>query len=85
MRIELLVVGFVEDLGLDSHVVEQTFGDCAVRRGTFNRLRPAVAQQQPFADAEFVAPRVSAEIVMIFENENAGIGAGLLAEEVCGG
>ena len=39
--------------------------------GRHHRLRAAVAQQQPVADAELAAARVAAEIVVVVEDQDA--------------
>ena len=39
--------------------------------GRHHRLRAAVAQQQPVADAELAAARVAAEVVVVVEDQDA--------------
>ena len=45
-------------------------------------LRAAVAEDHALAGVKFVAPRVTAEIVVIFEDQNLGFRSGHLAEEI---
>ena len=80
MRVEFLVIGLVEFFGLDSEILQNGLGDRAVLRRTFDRLGAAVTQKQALAHAKLVAPGVAAEVVVIVENENAGISG----QPVCG-
>ena len=41
------------------------------RLGRLQRLGPAVTEQQPVADLEFVALGVSAEIIVVVEDQDA--------------
>ncbi len=78
---EIPVVVVVELLHVNAHVGQQTLGLGAVKRGAFNRLG-AVTEQQPVSRVELFPSGVPAEVVVRFENQDARIGAGLLAEEV---
>lgn len=82
MRVQLLVVGFVKDLGFNPQVSENFLRHVTVFRRALNGLGSAVAQQQASSDAEFVAASVSAKIVVIIKDQNARTRAGLLAVEV---
>src|ERR1019366_6562103 len=78
---EIPVVVVVELLHVNAHVGQQTLGLGAVERGAFNRLG-TVTEQQPVARVELFLRGVPAEVVVRFENQDARICAGLLAEEV---
>ena len=82
MRVKFLVVGLVKLFRLDPQIFEDALGYVAVLGRTFDRLGAAVAQEQTLADAKLVAPGVSAEVVVIVEDENAGFRSGLFAIEV---
>ena len=82
MRIELLVVGAIETPCLNAKFRQQSFCNCTVRGRTLNRLRAAIAQQQPLSYAKFVALGVAAEIVMVVENKDASFRGRGLAEKV---
>ena len=60
---------------------EQRTRDRAVRRRAVDGERAAVADQRATADPELVAARVSAEVVVVVEDEDARGGAGNLAKE----
>src|SRR5207248_7250785 len=69
--IQFLVVSFIKFLYINSEFVQNRFCNLAVFARTLNRLRPAIRQQESSAHFKFVTPRVSAEIVMAVENQNA--------------
>jgi len=52
--------------------------------GTFDALRSAVTQQRSSSGAEFVAPDMSTEIVVIVQDENASVFARAFAIEIGG-
>src|ERR1039457_3829872 len=81
MRVQLLVVGFVKDLGFNPQVSENFLRHVTVFRRALNGLGSAVAQQQASSDAEFVAASVSTKIVVIIKNQNAQPRPVLRAEE----
>ena len=62
--------------------VEHALGDRAVVVGALDRLRAAVAEHHAVAGGELVALGVSAEVVVIVEDEDARLVAGLLAIEI---
>src|SRR5206468_3668180 len=59
---------------------EQRARDRAVRRRTVDGERAPVADQRAAADPELVTARVTTEVVVVVEDENARGGAGRLAE-----
>src|SRR5215471_17168942 len=80
----------VEALGrqrrrVDAQRCEEPAGLRAVRCRRRDRVRTAVAEQEPSADAELIACGVPAEVVVVVEEQDARIVASLLAEEVRGG
>ncbi len=64
--------------------MQQALRDFAVFSGTLDGLRPAVAQEQAPANAEFVALGMTSKVVVIIENQNSCILAGPLPEKVRG-
>ena len=67
---------------VDAQRRQEPAGLRAVRRRRRDCVRAAVAKQQLSAGAELVARRVTAEVVVVVEEQDAGVVAGLLAEEV---
>ena len=57
----------------------------AVFSRALDRLGAAISQQQPAAEAKFVAFRVAAEIIVLVENQNSRALPGFFATEVRGG
>jgi len=68
-------------LYVDAYVGQQALALRAVERWTFNRLR-AITEQHPVSRVELLPLRVPAKVIVRFENQNARIGASLLAEEM---
>jgi len=79
--VELLIEILVEAVGLDAKLLQQPLGFGAVARRSFNGLGPSVAEQQAITGAELVALRVPAEIVVILQDQNARVVAGILPIE----
>src|SRR5579884_4167504 len=84
MRIKLLIVRLVEDLRLNAQFFQKFFGDRAVLRWTLNGLSSTIAQQQAPGNAEFISPRMPAEIVVVIQDQNARTFPCMLAEKVSG-
>ena len=78
MRVEFLIVSLVELFRIDPQIFQDSLCHIAVLRRAFDRLGAAVADEKVIADAKFVALGVSAEVVVIVEDENAGTSAGRL-------
>ncbi len=79
-RVELAIEGRIPARVFDAERLQQPVDGLAEQRlGRLQRLGPAVTDQQPFADAEFVAFGVSSEIVVILEDQDAGLGTVRLA------
>ncbi len=85
MSVELLVVGLVEAGGVDAEVFEYAFSNRTVVVRALDGLRASVAEQHTIAGAELVALGVTAEIVVIIEDEHSRVGTGLSAIKVGGG
>src|SRR5258705_9479101 len=78
VAVKLLIVGFVESACVDAQIFQNTAGHVAVLSRTFNRLGSTIAKQHSAARLKLVALGMSAEIVVIVENENAAFLARLL-------
>ena len=83
--IEIPVKIFRKAGDFDSQFFNHAFRHRAVRLGALDRVGAPVADQGSLADAEFVALGVSAEVVVVFEDEDARVRAGVLAIEMRGG
>ena len=72
---------WIDDLA-PARNVDAEFGDeplaTALWRGTVDRERAAVANERPVAGRELVAPGVTAEVVVVVEDEDAGRGPSCL-------
>ena len=68
-------------MDVNAHVGQQALGLRAIERRAFNRLGP-VTDQQAVSHVELFARGVPAEVVVRFEDQNAGVSPGLLAEEM---
>ena len=68
VRVQLLIVGLVKGLRLNSEISEDVFGNFTVIRGTLDGLRASITQQQPAPDAKLITPGVAAKVVVIIEN-----------------
>ncbi len=70
--VERALEGGLEPLDLDTELAQQRLGHVAVVsvRG-IDQLAAAVADQQPTIEGELVAPGVTAEIVVVVEDEDA--------------
>ena len=80
--IERPVEVLAEAVGLDPERLHQCMHDGGeVCRGGLQRLAPAVADQPALADGELVAARVSAEVIVIVQHEDARVGTVALAVE----
>src|SRR5215472_18834907 len=82
--IEVLIEIFVEAIDLDAEFLQQTKRFFAVVMRSLKRLSSAVSNQQPLAGLKLIAFGVSAEIVVIVEDENLRLRSRKFAEEVCG-
>src|SRR5579872_5145899 len=69
-REELLVVILIEALDVDAEFLQQSLGGRAVVCRSLDRLRAAVAEQQPVSRAKLVALRMAAKVIVIVEDEN---------------
>src|SRR5208283_164887 len=85
MAVKLPIVGLVKLPRIDAEFFEQPFCIRAVASGTFDGLRAAVAEKHSAGHLELVALGVSAEIVVVVQNQNFRTLPHLLAETVgCG-
>ena len=75
----------VVTLPVDPDLLEQPAGDISVLRGRFHVEGSAVHQVGPPVEVELVAFGMPAEIVVVVEKQDAGVGAGLLREVMGGG
>src|SRR6266481_1557610 len=82
MGIKFLIVSLIETLGFNPQLFEDLFRHLTVFPGALDRLSPTVAQKQPLAHLKLVASRMPAEVVVIVENQNSGLGSRLLAIEI---
>src|SRR5262249_30723197 len=82
--VQRLVERLVELLYIDAEVVKHALGNVTVVAGAFDGLRSAVAKDEPAIHSKFIALGVSAEVVVIVENQNARIAAYLLTIKVRG-
>src|SRR5271157_2377251 len=85
LGIKFLVIRLVEDRSVDAEIGEQGLSDLAVLVGTLDRLRASVAEHHAIGGGELVALGVSSEVVVIVEDEDARLVAGLPAIEVGSG
>src|SRR2546430_4061443 len=60
--------------GVNAKIVHRFVSHLAVRKRRLNGPCAAVAKQQPAAGTKLIALGVAAEIIVIVENENAGVG-----------
>ena len=70
--LEIAIVILIEVLRLDAEINEQLLGLRAVKFRASDRLRAAVADDRAPAGVEFVATRVAAKIVVVFEDQDLG-------------
>ncbi len=77
--IEILVEIFRIRGNIDAQLLDHPLGDGAVGSGTLDRESAAKAEAESVVDAEFVALGVSAKVVVVVEDENAGLVAHRLA------
>src|SRR2546426_10948081 len=70
-RIQLLIEGLIELLYINTQFRQEILGDLAVLGWTLDRLRSPVAKQLASAGLKLIALGVSAEVVMIVQNQNA--------------
>ncbi len=84
LRIEFLIVGLIKPFGPYPDFGDQCFCNVAVLSGTFDGLRPAVAQHHASAGAKFIALGVAAKIIVIVEDQNPRALPGALAEKIGG-
>ncbi len=78
------VVELKELVGVDAQIGQNALGDIAPVFPSFDRLRPAVADQGSASELELVALGVAAEVVMIVEHQNARVRARGLPKEIRG-
>ena len=69
-----MIVGGFKSLRIDAEVSEQALSDGTVRTGIFERLAAAVADDRAAIELELIALRVTAEIIVIVENQDTRIG-----------
>ena len=72
-------------LPVDPDLLEQAFRDLAVLRGRLDVQGAAVHQVGPAVEPELVAFRVAAEVIVVVEDQDAGIRSRLFREVVRGG
>src|SRR6202166_5298941 len=82
IEISVVILGIGSDV--DAQFFNQATRFLAVGSGALDRIRSAEAETEGVADAELVALGVSAKVVVVIENENAGVRASRLAIEVSG-
>src|SRR5690606_38407201 len=70
---EALVEVLVKPVDVYGDVLEQPSGGRRVAAGRVDRLAAAVADQRPPPHGELVAPGMAAEVVVVVEDEDAGI------------
>ena len=80
--VEVPVERRVEEVEVHAEVVQQRPGGGAEGRRRVQRLRAAVAQDRPPAEGELVALGVAAEVVVVVEDQDAGVRPGRLPVEV---
>ncbi len=78
------IEGGVEALQVDPEFRQQPSGHRAVLSRTLDGLGSAVGDEKPLADGELVTLRVAAQVIVVVEHQDPGIGPGL-AIEVCRG
>ena len=78
-----MIVGRFKSLCIDAEVCEQPLGDGTVTAGIFERLAAAVADDRAPIELELIALCVTAEIIVIVENQDTRIGM-LLPIEMSG-
>jgi len=84
--IQLLIEECAEALDLDAELAhEGIHRRRKIRLRRLQRLTAAVADQQPVADTELVAARMTAKFVVVVEDEDARIGPESRAVVMCGG
>src|SRR6266700_810135 len=72
-RIDLSRNVFLETWNIDAQLLDQALGNWAIRRRTLDREGPAITKQLAIANRKLIALRVSAEVVVIFYDQNARI------------
>ena len=77
-RIEFAIVVIVEALRFHPEVFQQAHRLRRVLRGRVDGLTAAVPDQHLAIDGELVAARMSAKVIVIIQNQNAGIRLRLL-------
>jgi len=80
--LEIPVVILVEALDVNAQLGEQLLGLLAVNLRAGDGLCAAVTEDHALASLKFVATRVAAEIIVIFQDQNFGFRTGHLAEEI---
>src|ERR1700687_1993065 len=80
------MLGYILGIGrnIDAQLLNHAFGYGAIRSGTLDRKRAAKTQAEGIVYAELIALGVSAEVVVVVEDEDASLGAGRLAIEMRG-
>ncbi len=85
VTIEVLVgAGLGQGDRIDAQLGHQAGRDRAVGAGAVDQHGPAVQQQGAAADVELVALGVAAEVVVVLQHQDAGVGLGLAPEVRCG-
>ena len=83
--VEILIVVFVKLLNVDAQFLKQVLRLGAVELRCGDGLRAAIAEQGSLGGVEFIAARMAAEIVVVFENQNFRVGTGDFSKEIRGG
>src|SRR6266481_2019751 len=84
LGIELLIVSLVKLFRSDADLLNQSLCDRTILSRTFDGLCSAVTQHYAATGAEFVALGVSAEVIVIVEDQNANIFSCALAKKISG-
>ena len=81
--VELLVVGGVESLGVNTEISQEALDHIGVSRWCFEGLIAPVTDERSTTDLKLVASGVAAEVVVVVEDQDARLRP-LLQEEVRG-
>jgi len=78
-----LIISALKALCVGAEITQQTFYQATVFRGFLKRLAATVTDKRTTSDLELIAPGVTPEVIVVFENQNARLRF-LFTVEVCG-